>query len=112
MKFAVRAGLSLEELRRLLPRPFRPLLPDDLPGTTFALATFARGDRYVVLSRLVRKALDALAESAGEQLIAAAGSFTAEGLELLQTRRAIVLQLREPSFTDDSYREFCEKYRL
>ena len=57
----------------------------------------------VVLSRVVKSALTKLAEGSGEKIVAVAGCFTADSVQLLQQRGAVVLQLCEFHWTDESY---------
>jgi hypothetical protein len=59
--------------------------------------------RDVVLSRVVESALRSFDVSGGETLVAVAGCFTAEGLELLRAMSAIILQMNEWHWTDESY---------
>jgi hypothetical protein len=56
---------------------------------------------------VVESALAEVAEPAG-QIVAVGGCFTAEGLALLVARQAMVLQLAEFHWTDESYQAIHE----
>jgi hypothetical protein len=107
VKYSVLRGLSAEALRSAVPARYRPQLPDHLPYGPYTLLLFRSDRRDVVLSRVVRSALAEVAEPAG-QLAAVGGCFTAEGLEQLRARRAIILQLAEFHWTDESYQAIRE----
>lgn len=102
MQYKVKNGLTKEAIRSCLPPRYRPLISDELPGPPYTLLLFRSDRNDVIMSRVVEAALsDVIAES--ETLIAVAGCFTAEGLEILHARRAAVLQLSEFYWTDESY---------
>jgi hypothetical protein len=84
-------------------------LAERLPSGSYTLLLFRNDRRDVVLSRVVRSALAEVVEPVG-QLVAVGGCFTAEGLELLQARQGLVLQLSEFLWTDDSYQAIREQH--
>lgn len=110
MKYAAQRDLSVASLRSALPERCLAELPTELPPGPYTLLVFRSDRRDVVLSRVVQSALDREAITDGQQLVAVAGCFTAEGLELLRERRAIILQTSEWHWTDDSYK--CIRERL
>ena len=107
MKYTVQRGLSAEALRSSVPARYRSRLPDHLPDRSYTLLLFRNDRRDVVLSRVVESALAEAAEPDG-RVVAVGGCFTAEGLELLRAREAMVLQLAEFHWTDESYQAVRE----
>lgn len=63
----------------------------------------------MVISSIVEAALSRI-EGNG-QMVAVAGSFTMEGLALLEASKAIVVQLSEFAWTDDTYAAIHSKQR-
>ena len=108
MKHKIQRGLSAEALRASVPARYRPQLPEILPEPPYTLLLFRNDRNDVVMSRAVEAALEDLVGEA-ERLVAVGGCFTAEGQELLLSRRATVLQLSEFHWTDDSYRAIRER---
>jgi hypothetical protein len=102
VKFSVQKNLSAKALRSSVPARYRSRLPDTLPGQAYTLLLFRNDRRDVILSRVVASALAEVVEPAG-RLVAVGGCFTAEGLELLRAQQAMVLQLAEFHWTDESY---------
>lgn len=108
MKHKVQRGLSVEALRTSVPARYRAPLPGELPGAAYTLLLFRNDRNDVVLSRAVESALDDVAGET-DPLVVVGGCFTSEGLELLRARRAMVLQLSEYYWTDESYRAIRER---
>ena len=102
MKHTVQRGLSVEALCASVPSRYRPQLPTGLREPKYTLLLFRNDRDDVILSRSVKSALADVANESGP-LVAVGGCFTAEGLELLQARQAIILQLAEFFWTDESY---------
>ena len=73
-----------------------------MPGQSYTLVLFGMHRRDMVLSRILDSALAQIPDLAG-QLVAVAGCFSAESLEILRARQAIVLQLAEFHWTDESF---------
>lgn len=109
MKHTLQRGLTADALRASVPPRYRPLLPDALSDPPYSLLLFRNDRNDVVLSRAVEAALADAASESGT-LVAVGGCFTVEGLELLRGRRAVVLQLSEFHWTDESYRTIRERY--
>ncbi len=105
MKFTVRAGLSLHELCSALPPAHRRLLTGRaVPAgeERYTLLLFRHDRADVILSAVVRKALERVVEAPG-LIVAAAGVFTLEALAALHLRGALVLALSDFTWTDASY---------
>ncbi len=109
MKHTAQQGLSAESLRASVPLRYRPLLPATLSDTRYTLLLFRTDRNDVVLSRTVESAMADVADVA-EPVIAVGGCFTTEGLELLRERGAMILQLSEYYWTDESYRAIRESH--
>jgi hypothetical protein len=108
VKYTVTHGLSAEALRASVPPRYRPRLPANLPEPHYTLLLFRNDRRDVVLSRTVESALTEAGDEAGP-LVAVGGCFTAEGIELLRARHAMVLQLAEWHWTDKSYQAIRDR---
>ncbi len=109
MKYTVQRGLSVESPRTSVPLRYRSRLPDYLPQEQYTLLMFRSNRRDVVLSKVVESALAKVGDTAG-QLVAVAGCFTAEGLELLQARQTLILVLSEFHWTDESFQAIRQHY--
>jgi hypothetical protein len=68
----------------------------------FTLLLFDHAPEDVVLSPVVRRALEKIPVEDSSKLVAVAGSFTLEAIELLAARSAIVLEIYFYGWTDDS----------
>jgi hypothetical protein len=107
LKYTAVRGLSAEALRASVPARYRTQLPSVLPEQEYTLLLFRNERRDVVLSRTVDAALVEVVDPA-QPLIVVGGCFTAEGIEMLRRRKAIVLQLSEFYWTDESYQAIRE----
>jgi hypothetical protein len=109
VQYTVQPRLSEIALRSAVPPRYRPQLPPDLPAGPYTLLLFRSDRRDVVLSRVVAAALASVPSDDRGHLVAIGGCFTAEGLELLRARGAIILQLAEFHWTDQSYQAIREQ---
>ena len=71
------------------------------PDRVYTVLLFQHERRSVVMSPVVRKALDRV--PTGEALVAIGANFTAEAIELLDERGALVIRLGDFYWTDESY---------
>ena len=99
-KYTISHTDSAEKLRQIVPSNIRSLLPKK-SDAKYAVVLFRSNNHDIVLSRVAKSALDKIPE--GEQIVAI-GSFTAEALEVLESRDAIILLVSDFHWTDDSWR--------
>jgi hypothetical protein len=96
--------LTSAKLRACVPARYRPQLAGGtLKGSdNFTLILFDHDREDVVRSQVVRRAVEKIPFEDSSRLVAVAGCFTLEALDILAARSAIVLELSSYAWTDDS----------
>jgi hypothetical protein len=109
----VTRGLPSAKLRACVPARYRPQLAGGtLKGSNnFTLIVFDHDREDVVLSPVVRRAVERIPLEDSSKLVAVAGCFTLEALEVLAARSAIVLELSSYGWTDDSIKAIRQPQR-
>ena len=100
MPYAFMTGLTKQKLVAAVPQRYRATLPP-LRAALYTLLKFRSAREDVVRSRIVEAALSRV--EGNEPWVAVGGSFTMEGLALLQGGGAIVVQLSHFGWSDDRY---------
>jgi len=101
-KFTLLGRFERDRIPAVVPPDYRGLIPAvTVRGATYTVVLFAHDRRDVVTSAPVRRALAAI--PADEQLLAVGGNFTADAIDLLNSRDAAIARLGEFYWTDESY---------
>ncbi len=112
MKFEIIGGLGSEQVVRRLPVQYQARSHlRSLHGIQYHLILFGGPNDDVVVSGVVKRALEHLPPEAAE-LVAAGAGFTAEALELLRGRGAVIYTLGDFHWTDASFQSVRQATRL
>ena len=104
MKFSIREGMSHEQLRRLVPKQYQPLVNwSALQAEKYTLIVF-RNTLSVVLSPVVKQSLEHCTNADEEPLIVLAQNITEEGIELLRDRAIQICTHSSFAWTDERYK--------
>ena len=108
--YTIQNRLTAASMLTAVPPAYRLRLRRAGQDEEYTLVVFRHNREDVILSPTVRTALAELPEMPGT-VVVIGGCFTAEALEILAAMRAIVLQLRDFHWTDESYKRLRVRYR-
>jgi hypothetical protein len=102
MKYQIHRAVGRDQVAKLLPASLRPSLPSSLLAEEVYTLLVFRSTVRVVHSSTVEHALKDV-DPAAERILAAATGFTANALEILRSRNALILSLDDFHWTDESH---------
>jgi hypothetical protein len=106
VKVTIYERLAGDRVRGVVPPSYRDLLPEALdPASPYSVLLFAHTERDVVPSSAVRRGLRRLGDAAQPGIVAVGTVFTAEALDVLADRGALVVAQRKGRWTDESANE-------
>ncbi|MEA2602798.1 MAG: hypothetical protein QOF89_3790 [Acidobacteriota bacterium] len=102
MKYQIHRAVDRDHVAKLLPAPLRSLVPGSLLAEEVYTLIVFRSTVRVVHSSTVEHALKDVGPEA-ERVLAVAIGFTADALEILRVRNALILSLNDYHWTDESH---------
>ena len=106
MKYIVHRHVGAQKLRGLIPKRYHSQVRwPEFEGAETALFLFRHDRENVVLSSVVRHALDSVGDLSERFRVAGGGGFTAEARTLLAGAGCRIYALSDLAWTDETYKK-------